>query len=149
MGHDAPAAQDQEIGDGFAEPGPLGDGEHMIAPLGGRDRDEVLIGEARRLHQDGTRHGDLVEGELADDAARRVRHRRDPLRQFDAGAQLDGARQPPDHHVEDADLLFVHMDGCGQEQVRQPRQDVGAHVVRAAQHRGFEISQQRADRTHT
>ena len=92
MGDDPAAAQDQEIGDRLAEIGPLGDRQHVVAALGGGDGDEILVVQARRGDEHRPRDGDLVERELAHDAARRIGHRRQPLGQFDARARTSMAR---------------------------------------------------------
>jgi hypothetical protein len=144
-----PAAQDQEIGDRLAEIGPLGDGQHVVAALGGRDGDEILIGQALGPDQDRARDGDLVEGELAHDAARRIRDGREPDRQFDARPQFDRTREPADHDIEDADLVLVHAGSRAEEKIGQPGQNLGAVDGRAAQHRRLKIPQKGTDRTHS
>ena len=143
--HDPVAAGDEHVGDDLADRSPLGDRQHVVAPLRHRDRDEVVVGEPPAARQDRARHHDLVMGERPHDAARRIRCVGEAACELGPRPRLDRRRKPGDHEVEELDLLVGERDGVAQEQIGDLAQRLEAALLRAAADRVLEIRERPRD----
>ena len=139
MDDDAVAARDEAIGHGLVQDDALRDREHVVAALGDRDRDEVVVGEPLGARQDRTGHHDLVVGERAQHAAGRVRRIGEALGELGPGARLDRRGKPRDHDVEELDLLVGERLGVPQEEIGDLPQGGEAPLLRAARDRLLEV----------
>ncbi len=137
--HDLVAAQHEDVADGLVQEGALADGQHVIAALRKRDRDEILVGQPGETFEDRPRDHDLVLCERADDTFRRVRDVREPLRELRSGRNLGCGREPGYDDIEQADLFVVQLLGLAHEQIGDAAHGLGAPAGLAAGDAVFEV----------
>jgi ABC-type phosphate transport system ATPase subunit len=115
--HRLVATHHENIGDGFGQMRSVSQGQQvLLTPLVGQG-DEILLLEPRRTLDDRASDLDIVvEREVADGLARRVRNVGETLGEFDAGAELDFMGEADDDLVENPDMFLVEMGGLIDEQ---------------------------------
>ena len=107
MDHRTVAALNQDVGHGFAQRSALRNGEQVALAFGVGAGDERGIFKPLRLFKYRVRDVDVVvEGEHMDHIGRRVRDRRQPMRQLGARLGLDRADEAHHDVIKDADLLI-------------------------------------------
>jgi hypothetical protein len=106
-----------------------------------------LVVELLGLAQHRTRDRDLVvEGELADDAGRRVADRRESVRQLGAGHRLDLVCETANHVAECRNLVLAIAPR--DQKIRGVPQRAGAALGGSARNRVVQVLQHRSGFAH-
>jgi hypothetical protein len=136
----AVAAFDQYVGYYFAQRTALRNGEQVLLALGVGAGDEGRVLEPIRLFENGLCHVDIVvEREHMDHARRRVRDRRQAVRQLGACLGLDRADEAHHDVVEYADLFFGIACCAADEEVGDAREHLDPARVGAGRQSGLEF----------